>query len=174
MQLLLKPIVKYKISFYLFLTLFVNFLGSLQIQIKIAYCLACILKKKEEHKYTEWEKRKKKNRLKIVIAIAKGNIKIDEIMEIRTMRSKNTNKERPMLVGQKSWNTKIKILRGTKKLNGSNIYITEVYPKEVKEMQKELCIHLKQARAKAYNASLRYNKLLIYALEQGITREGRR
>ena len=103
---------------------------------------------------------------KLQIKIEKGK----DITEMRRMGKEGSNNKRPRLLELRTWNQKMEILRGKNKLKGTEIYISEDFPKEVLDQRRELVKYMKAARERGQNANLAYNKLKvdgsIYTLDQ--------
>lgn len=94
----------------------------------------------------------------------KMEVKIDDnidIEEVRRIGKYKRGTNRPILMKMARSKKKFEILKQTKTLRGTDIWIEEDYTKEVQEERKLLIPHLKEARQKGYNARLRYNKLII-------------
>jgi hypothetical protein len=53
------------------------------------------------------------------------------------------------------------ILKNTRKLKNTNIWIDEDYPKEIQEVRRRLIPEMKEARSKGYRAQIRYDKLIL-------------
>lgn len=105
---------------------------------------------------------------KIAEVMKKMEIPIDikeDIVEVTRLGMPMTNRVRPIRVELKKNNTKEEIMRKTKKLKGSTIYVNEDFPKEIQIQRKALIQHLKEARANGDKAILKYNKLIINGVE---------
>lgn len=94
----------------------------------------------------------------------------EEITEIRRIGNQQIGKVRPILLELRNWSKKMEILKATKKLQGTKIYMEEDYSKEIQGQRKELIKHRNTIRAKGHHAIIRYNRLIIngdtYTLEQ--------
>lgn len=85
----------------------------------------------------------------------------EELDEVRRIGKYNPQKKRPVLIKLTREATRARILRNTKVLKGTEIWIDEDYPKEVQEERRRLIPHMKEARERGYRAQLRYNKLIV-------------
>lgn len=56
---------------------------------------------------------------------------------------------------------KLKIFKHSKTLKGIDIWIEKDCTRDIKQEQKLLVEHLKEARKKGCNAKIRYNKLIV-------------
>lgn len=84
-----------------------------------------------------------------------------DVDEARRIGKPVADRQRPVLLKLTTANKKMEILRETKRLKGSEIWIDEDYPKDILEERKLLIPKLKEARNKGHRAQLRYNKLII-------------
>ncbi|VEN42895.1 unnamed protein product, partial [Callosobruchus maculatus] len=101
---------------------------------------------------------------KIVTILQKMGVSInakEDIEEVRRLGRYNSERDRPILVKFMKEPTKFTILKNTRNLKGTNVWIDEDYPKEVREDRRKLIPELKEARNRGYRATLRYNKLVI-------------
>lgn len=115
------------------------------------------IKDKEGEKDSETEE-------KISAIIQKIGVNFDtkeDLDEVRRIGKYNPQKIRPVLIKLSRESTRGKILRNTKALKGSDIWIDEDYPKQVQEERRRLIPHMKEARERGYRARLRYNKLIV-------------
>lgn len=94
----------------------------------------------------------------------KLEVQIDEkgdILDIYRIGRPTGNNSRPLLVETKSWNKKMEILKETRKLKGTKIFISEDFPKDIQEQRRILTRHMKDAREKGHKVKLYYNTLKI-------------
>lgn len=101
---------------------------------------------------------------KVSAVIQKIGVNFDtkeDLDEVRRIGKYNPQKKRPVLIKLTKEATRVRILRNTKVLKGTEIWIDEDYPKEVQEERRRLIPHMKEARERGYRAQLRYNKLIV-------------
>uniref|UniRef100_A0A1Y1KNT7 L1 transposable element RRM domain-containing protein n=2 Tax=Photinus pyralis TaxID=7054 RepID=A0A1Y1KNT7_PHOPY len=91
-----------------------------------------------------------------------------EIQELHRIGIKHANKTRPIFMKMRNYETKVKVMKSTKELKGTQIYITEDFPKHVMEERKVLSKHLKKAREMGHRAFMKYNKLIVNGEEYGV------
>lgn len=91
----------------------------------------------------------------------KVNCKIEVVDFIRRIGMRKENKPRPIVVGFISWRIKNLIFRNKNKLQGTNVFITEDFPKQVLQIRRELHPKLIEARKEGKYAIIRYDKLII-------------
>lgn len=84
-----------------------------------------------------------------------------EIEEVRRLGKYQINKTRPILIKLTKNKIKNEILKNTKYLKGSDIWIDSDYPRNIQEERKQLIPHLKEAKMKGQKVQLKYNKLII-------------
>lgn len=114
-----------------------------------------------EDKYEE-KSEEINEKLKAVFEQMKINIDSNaDIDEVKRMGKHRVGIRRPIIVKMLSGRKKTEILKQTKALRGTDIWIEEDYPKEILKERKSLIPHLKEARQKGYNVKLRYNKLIV-------------
>ncbi|GLV44750.1 hypothetical protein CBL_05217 [Carabus blaptoides fortunei] len=110
---------------------------------------------------------------KVNEVLSKMQIKIDlkcDITELRRIGRERVNNNRPILMEVRTVNQKMEILKAKNKLQGTEIYINEDFPKEIQNQRRELIKYMKTARAQGHEVTLLYKKLKIndkiYTLEQ--------
>lgn len=112
--------------------------------------------KEEEKSYNELES--------LLIGIMKGNLDVElkqtEIEFVKRIGHK-TQKSRPILFAVTTLGKKIEILKNKKKLNGTNTYIKEDFPKKIQELRNSLQPLLKQEIEQGNRAILKYDKLVV-------------
>lgn len=91
-----------------------------------------------------------------------------ELQELHRIGIKRANKIRPIFMKMRNYETKVKIMKRTKELKGTQIFITEDFPKHVLEERKVLSNHLKKAREIGHRAFMKYNKLIVNGEEYGV------
>lgn len=89
------------------------------------------------------------------------DISISDIDIIRRIGKPAENKNRPVLLGLISLNLKLKILRNTYKLKGSDLFFAQDYSKEVLAVRKSLYPKMLEARKAGKFATLVHDKLII-------------
>lgn len=100
---------------------------------------------------------------KLMTVIHKLGIQIrnEDIDEIKRIGKYIRDRQRPILLKLTTGNKKIEILRKSKDLKGTNIWLEDDYTKEVLAERKWLIPQMKEARNKGYKAYLKYNKLVV-------------
>lgn len=88
----------------------------------------------------------------------KINEDIDEMKRIGKF-AKNSN--RPIIVKMLRIKTKIEVLKATKNLAGTKIWIEDDFTRRIQNERKRLIPHLKKARIEGEKAQLKYNTLVI-------------
>lgn len=90
------------------------------------------------------------------------NITIESI-DIQSVKrlGKKTDKPRPIVVTFTTLRKKIEILRKKKKLDGTEYYIKEDYPKHIIEKRKELQDQVRVEREKGNKAFIKYDRLIV-------------
>lgn len=93
-----------------------------------------------------------------------------EVNETRRIGKYQEGKTRPIVLETRKWSKKVEILKETKNLRGTNIYMDEDYSRDIQKQRKELLKYMKEFRAEGHTAVVRYNKIIIngdtYSLEQ--------
>lgn len=84
-----------------------------------------------------------------------------DIDEAKRIGKYKADGQRPIVLKLTTGTKKAEILRNSKGLKGSKIWLDEDYTKEVQEERKILIPQLKEAREKGNKAQLKYNKLII-------------
>jgi len=88
-------------------------------------------------------------------------VNVTELDFIKRLGKPNGNQARPILVGFVQFRTKLLLLQSSGKLKGTNISISEDYPKGVAEIRKLLRPKLIEARREGKYAIIKYDKLII-------------
>jgi hypothetical protein len=85
-----------------------------------------------------------------------------EIVEVRRIgTSYETRKKRPIVIKFRTRQCKLLILKRTKSLKGTDIWITEDFTKKVQQERKQLIPHFKQPEQDEHKALMKYDKLTI-------------
>ena len=101
---------------------------------------------------------------KVAKLIKKLNVEMkmeEDVDEMRRMGKFDEGRDRPIVIKLMKIKTKMEILRSTKALRGSKIWIEEEYTKRTQNERKRLIPFLKQARQGGDKAILKFNKLII-------------
>lgn len=101
---------------------------------------------------------------KVIKTVERLGIKIEpeaDIDETRRLGRPIIGKTRPILLKLTTGDKKIEILKNSKALKGTNIWIDEDYTKETQQERQQLITPLKEARRKGHRAYLRHNKLVV-------------
>ncbi|CAG9127916.1 unnamed protein product [Plutella xylostella] len=110
----------------------------------------------EERSYMELET--------LLIEIINSKLEIEvgknEIEFVKRI-GKKTNKARPIVFGLTTLGKKIQILQNKKKLQGTNCYIKEDFPKKVQELRKSLQPLLEKEIEQGNRAIIKYDKLVV-------------
>ncbi|XP_047141306.1 uncharacterized protein LOC124816244 [Hydra vulgaris] len=73
---------------------------------------------------------------------------------------KKDNRTRSIVMKLKSYKDKIKILKETNRLKGSNIYVNEDYSKMTVDIRRKLFAEVKEQYLKGENLAVRYDKII--------------
>lgn len=102
---------------------------------------------------------------KFVIALFNDKLQVNinptDLDFIRRLGKNNGNNSRPILVGLVQFRTKLLLLQSSGNFRGTNMSISEDYPKEVLEIRKILRPKLVEARRDGKYAVIKYDKLII-------------
>lgn len=112
---------------------------------------------KENEHYQETQKH-------IQTIMQKLGVEVDldvNIEEIRRVGRYTISRNRPILVKLIRYDKTLEILRKSKALKGTNVWIEKDYSKKVQEERKALIPQLKEARQKGYMAYLKHNVLVV-------------
>lgn len=85
-----------------------------------------------------------------------------EFERIHRTGNSNGDRVRPIVARFVSYKDKVRVMECAKNLKGTNVYINEDYPEEVRQKRKELIPAMKAARERGEIAFLRYDKLIIH------------
>lgn len=100
----------------------------------------------------------------LIIGVIKGSLDVDlEKSEIEFVKriGKKSNKIRPIVFAVTTLGKKIEILQNKKKLDGTNCYIKQDYPKKIQEIRKTLQPLLEQETEKGNKAVIQYDKIVL-------------
>lgn len=103
--------------------------------------------------------------------LKKMGVRVDmktEIDEIKRLGRYREGRQRPILMKLTTGNKKVQILKQSKELKGTDVWVEEDYTKESQETRKKLISHLKEARRRGHRAQLRHDKLVIDSKIYGI------
>jgi hypothetical protein len=95
---------------------------------------------------------------KIGADLVNANMDIAEVSKIGTYE---TRKKRPILIKLRTRQCKLLILKRTKNLKGTDIWITENFTRTVQQERKQLIPHFKQAKQDGHKVLIKYDKLII-------------
>lgn len=99
--------------------------------------------------------------LELLTNVLKIDISITEIDNMYRVGSNRGEKVRPVLIKFIARRKVIEILSNRKNLKGSNIVISEDFPKKVQEDRKELIPVMKEMRKEGKHAIIKYNELYV-------------
>lgn len=71
------------------------------------------------------------------------------------------NKSRPILLGLRTYRTKLLILQNARKLKGTKLYIDHDFPQDVQQKRKLLKTEMMEARRSGKYAVLKYDRLIM-------------
>ncbi|XP_031334052.1 uncharacterized protein PF11_0207-like [Photinus pyralis] len=93
-----------------------------------------------------------------------------EISEIYRIGKPENNKTRPVFIKIKNHGLKVQIIKHAKNLRGTEIYISEDYPKHIIETRRTLIPYMKKTRETGHHSYIKYDKLMVngeeYKLEE--------
>lgn len=107
------------------------------------------------------------------LQLDQNKITLEKAHRIGRMRNGNSSRPRPVVVKFLKYKDKEAVLERAKYLKGSNIYLNEDFPENVRLRRKELMPELRAARERGEIAYLRYDKLITFPASQ-ITKDSNR